>query len=47
MYNIPRGVSTGMYAANSAEECHHILESSKASIVVVENKDQLDKILEV
>ena len=42
-----RGLSTGIYATNSPEACHYILENCKANIVVVENQKQLDKILEV
>ncbi|XP_065885757.1 long-chain-fatty-acid--CoA ligase ACSBG2-like [Dysidea avara] len=41
------GLSTGMYTTSSPETCHYILENCKANIVVVENKEQLDKILEI
>jgi len=42
-----RGLSTGIYTTSTAEECHHILENSRANIVVVEDQNQLNKILEV
>ena len=37
-----RGVGCGIYTTNTAEACKFILEDSKAQIVVVENKQQLD-----
>jgi long-chain-fatty-acid--CoA ligase ACSBG len=40
------GVGCGMYATNSAEACAFQLKDSGAKIVVVENKKQLDKIVE-
>ncbi len=40
-----RGVACGVYTTNSAESCEYILNDSKSKIVVVENKQQLDKIL--
>ncbi len=41
------GVTTGIYATNSAAECAYILQHSEAKIYVVENEEQLDKALEV
>lgn len=42
-----RGLAIGVYTTNSPEACKFVLEDSKTSIVVVENKVQLDKILKV
>lgn len=39
------GVACGIYTTNSAEACEFILKDSGSEIVVVENKDQLEKIL--
>ncbi|KAG5679822.1 hypothetical protein PVAND_009360 [Polypedilum vanderplanki] len=41
------GIITGIYTQNSPDACHHILESSKANIVVVDNDEQLQKILKI
>ncbi|KAG5679845.1 hypothetical protein PVAND_009382 [Polypedilum vanderplanki] len=41
------GIITGIYTTNSPDACHHILESSKANIVVVDNDEQLQKILKI
>jgi long-chain-fatty-acid--CoA ligase ACSBG len=38
------GVIAGIYTTNSAEACLHILESSKANIVVVDDAKQMEKI---
>ena len=40
------GIGCGIYATNSAEACAHILVDSRTRIVVVENKHQLDKVIE-
>lgn len=37
----------GIYATNSPEACHYILESSRSNIVVVDDSEQLEKILKV
>ena len=37
----------GIYSTNSPEACHFVAESCEANVIVVENKLQLDKILEV
>lgn len=42
-----RGIASGIYASNSPEACLHCLRISDASIVIVENDDQLQKILKV
>jgi long-subunit acyl-CoA synthetase (AMP-forming) len=39
------GVGCGIYTTNTTEACEYILKDSKSQIVVVENKQQLDKIL--
>lgn len=39
------GVGCGIYTTNTSEACEYILKDSKSQIVVVENKQQLDKIL--
>lgn len=37
-------VPTGIYPTSSSEQCHFIIDHCKASVVVVENKEQLNKI---
>lgn len=39
------GVGCGIYTTNTAEACEYVINDSKSKIVVVENKQQLDKIL--
>lgn len=41
------GITVGIYATNSPEQVHYILDHSEARIVIVEGEEQLDKILEV
>ena len=41
------GLAAGIYTTNSAEACLHCAINSQANIIVVENRVQLDKILEV
>ena len=41
------GVQTGIYTTNTPEACEHVINDSKSQIVVVENKDQLRKILKI
>ena len=36
-----------MYTTNNGEACLHCINNSQANIVVVENKKQFDKILEI
>ncbi|CRL03590.1 CLUMA_CG016250, isoform A, partial [Clunio marinus] len=38
------GIIAGVYTTNSTESVHHILESSKANIVVVDDAKQMEKI---
>ena len=45
--NVCRGVPTGIYATNKPEACHFVADNCKANIIVVEDQNQLDKILEV
>ena len=47
MLTIIMGRSTGISIKISPEDCYSILENCKANIVVVENQEQLDKILQV
>ncbi|XP_028411292.1 long-chain-fatty-acid--CoA ligase ACSBG2-like [Dendronephthya gigantea] len=42
-----RGLAVGIYTTNSPEACKYVIEDSNSSIVVVENKIQLDKILKI
>lgn len=44
MYN-SRGVGTGIYTTNSAEATFYCLERSRADIVVLEDENQLKKVL--
>ncbi|KAK3607857.1 hypothetical protein CHS0354_038285 [Potamilus streckersoni] len=41
------GLATGIYATNNAEACEYVATSCKANIIVVENHQQLQKILKV
>ena len=41
------GLSAGIYATNSPDACFYVLDDCKANIVVVEDQNQLDKILQV
>lgn len=41
------GVPVGIYATNSPEQCHYIVEHSEASIAVVEDEEQLAKFMEI
>ncbi|KOB78464.1 Long-chain-fatty-acid--CoA ligase ACSBG2, partial [Operophtera brumata] len=41
------GYAAGIYTTNSADACYHCLVSSRANIVAVQDKKQLDKILSV
>lgn len=40
------GIGCGIYTTNSAEACELVFRDCKSQIVVVENKQQLDKVLE-
>lgn len=39
------GVGCGIYTTNSKESCEFILDDTQSKIIVVENKQQLDKII--
>lgn len=41
------GFAAGVYTTNSAEAVYHVLESSNANIVVVDDTKQMDKIKEI
>lgn len=41
------GVTVGIYATNSPEQIHYILDHSGTRFIVVEGEEQLDKILEI
>jgi len=45
--NVYRGLPTGIYATSSPEECHFVADNCEANIIVVENEEQLNKILKV
>ena len=47
MVFVHRGLPTGIYTTSKPEECQFIAEDCEANIIVVENQEQLDKILEV
>lgn len=41
------GIITGIYTTNSSEACLHILESSRANIVIVDDDHQMKKIQQI
>lgn len=41
------GIISGIYTTNSPEACHHILESSRANILIVDDEKQMEKILKI
>lgn len=41
------GISVGMYETNSPQVCRHIMSESRANIAVVENEEQLAKIMSI
>jgi len=41
------GVAAGIYTTNSPDACHYVAEHSDCAVVVVENKHQLDKFIEI
>ena len=45
--SICRGIITGVYTTNSAESVQHVLESSRAQIVVVDDAKQMEKICSI
>lgn len=42
-----RGTATGIYTTNSASECQYIISHSEASVIVLEDQGQWDKIASV
>lgn len=42
-----RGLAVGIYTTNSPEACQYVASNSEANIIVVENNQQLQKILKV
>jgi long-subunit acyl-CoA synthetase (AMP-forming) len=42
-----RGLAAGIYTTNSPEACHYCAARSHANIIVVEDRKQLDKVLEI
>jgi len=47
MRDLCSGLSTGIYATNSAEACRSIAAAAECVVIVVENDNQLQKILKV
>jgi len=41
------GLSTGIYATNSADTCRSIAAAAECAVIVVENDNQLQKIVKV
>ncbi|XP_040273720.1 long-chain-fatty-acid--CoA ligase ACSBG2 isoform X3 [Bufo bufo] len=41
------GFAVGIYTTNSADACHYVAENCEANILVVENRKQLQKILQI
>ena len=41
------GFAAGIYTTNSPEACHYVAENCEANVIVVENDQQLQKILKV
>ena len=42
-----RGFAAGIYTTNTAEACLHCALNSQANIIVVEDRKQLEKVLEI
>ena len=42
-----RGFAAGIYTTNSPEACHYVAENCEANVIVVENDQQLQKILKI
>lgn len=47
LHSIHSGLAAGVYTTNSPEAVFHVLESSNANIVVVDDTKQMDKIKEI
>ena len=41
------GFAVGMYTTNSPKACFYVANDCEANVIVVENKQQLNKILQV
>lgn len=41
------GLAAGIYTTNSAEACYHVLEKAQANIVVVDDVQQLEKVMSI
>ncbi|XP_055539214.1 very long-chain-fatty-acid--CoA ligase bubblegum [Wyeomyia smithii] len=41
------GIITGVYTTNSAESTHHVLESSRSNIVIVDDAKQMEKVYSI
>ncbi len=45
--NFHSGQIVGIYGTNSPEACHYILEHSSSNILVIDDEEQLEKILKI
>jgi len=45
--NVFSGFATGIYATNSPDACQYVANNANCNIIVVENNNQLQKILQV
>lgn len=41
------GLATGIYTTNSPDACHYVADNARCNIIVVENDQQLQKILQI
>jgi long-chain-fatty-acid--CoA ligase ACSBG len=41
------GYGTGIYMTNSPDACHHIADNARCNIIVVDDDEQLQKILSI
>jgi len=46
-YIVYSGLAVGIYTTNSSEACHYVADNARCNIIVVENDQQLQKILQV
>ena len=47
MYCVHRGLPAGIHETYNYELCHFVADNCRANIIVVENQEQVDKILKV
>lgn len=47
LFFFPRGLCVGIYATNSADACQYVITQAKVNVLLVENDQQLRKILSV